>query len=184
MDQESSEFSDYYYLEGERLIEYHFKIGFCPDQNELLIINLNEMDSYFSCGVYYRLFQDQKHVLSPSDSFRIGDIEFEAQKYNTELVSELGSRKTQEDRSCTVQDLRLDPDLIVSYLAVYDGHGGDHCSIFLKKHLHYQVKLQLQRRWKQIRASENIEYQVEQAILESFQLTDTMFKEKFLKNSN
>ena len=66
----------------------------------------------------------------------MGDIEFEVQKYNTDIVTNLGSRKTQEDRFCTVQDLRVDKELVVSYIAVYDGHGGDYCSQYIKCNLH------------------------------------------------
>ena len=35
-----------------------------------------------------------------------------------------------------VQDLNLDPQIPVSYFAVFDGHGGDSCSMFLRANLH------------------------------------------------
>ena len=41
-----------------------------------------------------------------------------------------------EDNYLVIQDLGLDPNIIVSYYAVFDGHGGDSCSLFLKRNLH------------------------------------------------
>jgi len=37
-----------------------------------------------------------------------------------------------EDTCVIIQDLGLDPFISASYFAVFDGHGGDTCSLFLK----------------------------------------------------
>lgn len=50
-----------------------------------------------------------------------------------------------EDAYQVIHDLNLDPQIPVSYFAVFDGHGGDSCSLFLRAHLHkYMVKSFLQ----------------------------------------
>jgi len=35
--------------------------------------------------------------------------------------------------------LRIDENVEVSYFAVFDGHGGDYCSNYLKKQLHVEL---------------------------------------------
>ena len=41
-----------------------------------------------------------------------------------------------EDSFQVIQDLGLDPQIAVSYFAVFDCHGGDSCSQFLRHNLH------------------------------------------------
>lgn len=44
-----------------------------------------------------------------------------------------------EDTFCCIQDLRLHPEISISYFAVFDGHGGDYCALFLRQNLHKQI---------------------------------------------
>ena len=44
-----------------------------------------------------------------------------------------------EDAYQCIQDLRLSPDIKMSYFGVFDGHGGDCCALFLKEHLHKEL---------------------------------------------
>ena len=39
-----------------------------------------------------------------------------------------------------VQDLKLDPSIVSSYFAVFDGHGGDLCALFMKEKLHWHLR--------------------------------------------
>jgi serine/threonine protein phosphatase PrpC len=34
----------------------------------------------------------------------------------------------------------IDFDVSVTYYAVFDGHGGPECALFLKDHLHHEIK--------------------------------------------
>jgi len=60
--------------------------------------------------------------------------------HNWGLFSEIGDRIHQEDKLCVIDDLRLFDEMVVPYYAVYDGHGGVSCSLFLQKHLHSNLR--------------------------------------------
>lgn len=80
------------------------------------------------CGgasLFRKLRPNEVHNLVPDDAFRIGSLEFCAQKFNTGIVQEIGQRKSMEDTYCVIQDLRIHPEVPVSYFAAFDGHGGD-----------------------------------------------------------
>lgn len=68
-------------------------------------------------------------------SFVIGELEFEACRYNAEQHSDTGMRPSNEDAEVIIQNLFVAPHP-VSYYAVFDGHGGSECSSFLKDNLH------------------------------------------------
>lgn len=113
----------YVTIEGERIVENHFQLVYDPVLCSLLIKNIC-MDSNESCGVYRRLEKDEEFVLEPDDAFRIGTLEFQVQRFNTGVVSDIGQREGMEDSYQCIQDLRLDSKIPVSYFAVFDGHGG------------------------------------------------------------
>jgi len=84
-----------------------------------------------------------------------------------------------EDAFIMIQDLGLDPQVTVSYFAVFDGHGGDSCPLFLKEHLHRQLveafvspknlnRLPLMQ-------SSNFEVTLKDAVFEAFKTTDLMY---------
>lgn len=85
-----------------------------------------------------------------------------------------------EDSYQVIQDLGLDPIIAVSYFAVFDGHGGDSCSKFLKQHLHSQIveafvapknpkRLPLMQ-------SSMFEATLQDAILEAYKRTDFLYQ--------
>jgi len=84
-------------------------------------LNLNEAES---CGVYKQIAPDEQTVLRPSDAFRIGRLEFVVERFNTGVVSDIGQRQSMEDTFAIHQDLRIHDELVLTYLAVFDGHGG------------------------------------------------------------
>ena len=112
-------------LNGERVVESHMEISF--DHNTLVLKNLN-LNPWESCGVYRRLFDDESYNLRPGHAFRIGQLEFVMERYNTGIVSDIGQRPHMEDSYQVVQDLYIDEDLLVTYYAVFDGHGGAECA--------------------------------------------------------
>lgn len=74
-------------LNGERVVESHMEISF--DHNTLVLKNLN-LNPWDSCGVYRRLFDDESYNLRPGHAFRIGQLEFVMERYNTGIVSDIG----------------------------------------------------------------------------------------------
>ena len=79
-----------------------------------------------------KLDKTEEYVLQPDDAFRIGLLEFQVQRFNTGVVSDIGQRNGMEDSFQIIQDLKLDEKIPVSYFAVFDGHGGYQCAQFLR----------------------------------------------------
>lgn len=108
----------------------------------------------------------------PDDAFRIGTLAFEVERFNTGVFSSIGQRDSMEDSYCCVQDLLLHPDVQASYFAVFDGHGGSHCALFLKKHLHIQLVKAFVCSDINIMNSENFESSFIGAIRQAYHTTD------------
>lgn len=77
----------------------------------------------------------QECLIGPGNEINIGDLVFEVCRFNWGVWSSIGMRAIMEDSEVVIQDLRILPDA-VSYYAVFDGHGGKECSIYLKMNLH------------------------------------------------
>ena len=87
------------------------------------------------------------HRLRIGDKVLLGRTGLELCRFDVGVCSLKGARRTMEDRTTIVHDLRcsnLPPALRpVYYAAVYDGHGGDACAQFLKDELHGYVRRSL-----------------------------------------
>ena len=73
----------------------------------------------------------------------------------------------------------LDPQVTISYFAVFDGHGGDSCPVFLKQNLHMQlvesfISPRDTKRLPLIQAL-NFEVNISEAIKEAYKVTDLMY---------
>ncbi len=101
----------------------------------MLMRNLN-LNTEESCGIYKRLSASEEWNLRPGNAFRIGTLEFVVERFNTAVVTEIGQRPHMEDTYKIIQDLMISTEVPVTYYAVFDGHGGQSCSLFLKTHLH------------------------------------------------
>ena len=88
-----------------------------------------------------------------------------------------------EDSYLVIQDLGLDPNIACSYFAVFDGHGGDSCSLCLKRHLHKNLvesfvkpksidKLPLMQ-------SLDFEAALKDAVYEAYETTDLMYQKEY-----
>lgn len=86
-----------------------------------------------------RLVPHQAIALEPEDAFRIGQLEFLVQRFNTAVCQDMGQRDHMEDAFQIIQDIKLSPEIKMSYFGVFDGHGGDCCALFLRKNLHVQL---------------------------------------------
>lgn len=74
-------------INGDRIVENHMEIAF--DHNTMILRNLN-LNLWESCGVYRRLFEEEKYNLKPGHAFRIGDLEFVMERFNTGIVTDIG----------------------------------------------------------------------------------------------
>ena len=101
------------------------------------------------------------HRLRIGDKILLGRTGLELCRFDVGVCSLKGARRTMEDRTTIVHDLRcskLPPALQpVFYAAVYDGHGGDACAQFLKNELHGYVRrsLDAQSDWSNAEATIN-----------------------------
>jgi protein phosphatase 2C family protein 2/3 len=96
-----------------------------------------------AAAIFKQLESDELYNLLPGHVFRIGQLEFEACRFNVGRWSDKGARPTLEDTDISIQNLFVYDEIPVSYFAVYDGHGGSTCSDFLKANLHQFVRKQL-----------------------------------------
>ena len=181
----------YVTISGDRVVENHFTVLYDPVLCSLLIHNTC-IDCFESCGVYRRLEANEEFVLEPDDAFRIGSLEFQVQRFNAGVVSDIGQREGMEDSYQCIQDLKLHPKIPVSYFAVFDGHGGYQCAQFLRDNLHLcLVQAFLRRRAPSstpdfsmaeatsLTDSDNLAEALIESINEAFASADSIFKERF-----
>lgn len=71
------------------------------------------------------------------DHIGIGELEFKVMQRNLGMVSDMGTRKSNEDALLYVEDLNVESLLPnrCSLFAVIDGHGGTKCAKFLRDNL-------------------------------------------------
>ena len=111
-----------------------FVLASFEDFSAVFIFENEEFSIIVESGsVFYKLSEEK--ILFPGDEVSIGNLEFEACRYNYGKFSSIGHRATMEDSDQIIQDLRIlhDP---VAYYSIFDGHGGSQCSIYLKENLH------------------------------------------------
>jgi serine/threonine protein phosphatase PrpC len=65
------------------------------------------------------------------------------ERYNTGIVAAPGKRANMEDCFIINHDLKLHPSLPISVYSVLDGHGGEWCAVFLRKHFEAEIKKNL-----------------------------------------
>jgi protein phosphatase 2C family protein 2/3 len=111
-----------------------FVIPSLEDFSAVIRFNDGDFEIHVETGpVAFRLSEEKR--LDPGDLIVIGDLEFEASRFNYGKWSSIGQRASMEDCDLVIQDLRV-LDEPVAYYAVFDGHGGSQCSSFLKENLH------------------------------------------------
>jgi len=120
--------------------ENHFNYKILKSKNRIFIVNCCE--EITEKGLFYRLSSREKvqAIVRGGDIIRIGKSIFRILTHNWAFFSEIGDRIHQEDKHCIIDDLRLFDEMVIPYYAVYDGHGGVSCSLFLQKHLHNNLR--------------------------------------------
>lgn len=104
------------------------------------IFIINNCEEMSDEGLFYRIHKNEKAIVRGGDIIRIGKSCFRIIVHNWGIFSEIGDRMQQEDRHCIIDDLRLFDELVIPFYAVYDGHGGVSCSLYVQKHLHHNLR--------------------------------------------
>jgi serine/threonine protein phosphatase PrpC len=93
--------------------------------------------------------------LSVGDEFIVGRTGFSVNRFDYGISEAIGARPTMEDRTLVIQSMAMEPshgyyknepkeDLVelamTSFIAVFDGHGGDECSNYLTEALPHHVR--------------------------------------------
>jgi len=87
------------------------------------------------------------YPLNLNDHVLVGRTGFSVNRWDCGVSEEMGMRRTMEDKSLMVQDVCVPelqglPSLCPqTWMAVFDGHGGDDASAFLAKRLHLEVRV-------------------------------------------
>lgn len=123
-------------LEFESNENHLYKI--IKTKSRVFVVNASE--EICDNGLLYRLHNKELFIIRGGDVIKIGKSSFRVLVHNWGLFSEIGDRIHQEDKHCIIDDLRLFNEMIIPYYAVYDGHGGVSCSLFLQKHLHHNLR--------------------------------------------
>lgn len=157
-------------FEDLKCSEIH-KYGITMSEGRIFITNNTE--EITNEGLLYKLQKDEIALLRAGDVFKIGESAFRLLVHNWGLSTELGDKSRQEDKCCIIDDLRLFDEVVVPCYAVYDGHGGATCSIFLQKTFHKNIREIINI--KKLRTSKNILADMIEAIQTAIIYTDIQF---------
>ena len=78
----------------------------------------------------------------------------------------------------------IDEETSVTYYAVFDGHGGPDCALFLKDNLHLEIKKQFLDNIDGIKESEDLNESLITCIYRAFEETDMKYKNLFASVAN
>lgn len=158
-------------LEYESNVNYSYKI--IKTKEKLFMINCTEEIS--ENGLFMRLNRGEFAVIRPGDIFKVGKSSLRMLIHNWGIFSEIGDRMHLEDKYCIIDDMRLFENMIVPYYAVYDGHGGVSCSLYLQRHLHRNLKDLIKIR--KIANSKNFFHDLCETIQDAIMYTDISYYE-------
>ena len=75
-----------------------------------------------------------------------------------------------------VEDLNIDENVTITYYAVFDGHGGPECALFLKEGLHHEIKASLLDQIDGIKDSEDLNQALAFSLQRAFETADVKYK--------
>ena len=81
-----------------------------------------------------------------------------------------------EDSYQIIQDIAIDEETSVTYYAVFDGHGGAQCALFLRDNLHLNIKKCFLDQIDGIKETDNLNEALINCINRSFEETDEEYK--------
>lgn len=95
----------------------------------------NIEESFRSTNPFFNLFKNEKFHIHPGYVINMGLLSYQVERFNTGVIADVGTRGSMEDTYLISQDIGIDEYLKVSLFSVIDGHGGDHCAIFIRQRL-------------------------------------------------
>jgi len=154
----------------------------CSENHRFMILKhndrvfvINDTEEVTNEGLFYRLRKDEVGLLRAGDIFKIGETSFRILNHNWGITTELGDKSRQEDKFCIIDDLRIFDEIIVPCYAVYDGHAGPACSVYLQKHFHRNLREIIIM--KNLKESKNFLPDFISAVQEAIIYTDIAFSE-------
>lgn len=138
---------------------------------------INKTEEVTNEGLFYKINPEEKNLIRAGDVLKLGNLTFRVLVHNWGYTTELGHKNKQEDKFCIIDDLRIFEDVVVPIYAVYDGHGGFACSIFLQKHFHKNLRDII--KLKKLTESKNILMDLADAVQDAIIYTDFSFYENF-----
>lgn len=72
--------------------------------------------------------------------------------------------------------MMIDEETSVTYYAVFDGHGGPDCAIYLRDHLHLELKKQFLDNIDGIKESDDLNESLVNCVNRAFEETDGKYK--------
>lgn len=75
--------------------------------------------------------------------------------------------------------MMIDEETSITYYAVFDGHGGPDCAIYLRDNLHLELKKQFLDNIDGIKESDDINESLVNCINRAFEETDAKYKQLF-----
>lgn len=117
-------------IKNKKISNIHAKIVY--KNNEFYIIDNNSVNGTF--------ILPDKYIFKLDDKLKIGNLDVIVSKYKYGIYHEIGKRPTFEDTFKIKSNLSTKfKNEIISYFAVFDGHGGNetskYCELFLHKEL-------------------------------------------------
>ncbi len=73
----------------------------------------------------------------------------------------------------------IDEETSVTYYAVFDGHGGPECAVFLRENLHLEVKKIFLDQIDGIKEADDLNETLANCLLRSFEETDMKYKQAY-----
>lgn len=126
-------------------------------------------------GIFYCLHENEVALIKAGDIIKLGKCCFRIIVHNWGVFSEIGDRPNQEDKFCIIDDIRIFDDIAIPYYAVYDGHVGGSCSLYLQKHLHHNLRAIIKSR--ELDKKENFFVELCNAIQDVIIYTDLSYYE-------
>ena len=118
-------------IKNKKISNIHAKIIY--KNNEFYIIDNNSVNGTF--------ILPDKYIFKLDDKLKIGNLDVVVSKYKYGIYHEIGKRPTFEDTFKIKSNLTTKfKNDIISYFAVFDGHGGSETSQYCELYLHKKLE--------------------------------------------